>query len=176
MRTLVGSTSSGVAAAVTLPGYFIQIAFATPLRISTRGTLTWNSLTWTAGDAQVVGLATDGGESTLEGSLLIGNTDLEIAYLVLDEGVAGRACSIWQFYGDSAPALGDPVKVFEGVCDGADILESGPVRITLQQSGGTTLFCPRTYLTAADGFSFLPTPGQIVTWNSETVHLNIEGI
>lgn len=176
MRTLVGSTSSGVAAAVTLPGYFIQIAFATPLRISTRGTLTWNSLTWTAADASIAGLVADGGESTLDGSLFIGNTDLQIAYSVLSEGVAGRACVIWKFYGDTAPALGDPVKVFEGVCDGADIPESGPVRITLQQSGGTTNFCPRTYLTAADGFSFLPTPGQIVTWNGETVRLDEEGI
>jgi hypothetical protein len=176
VRTLAGSTSSGVTAAVTLPGYFVQISFATPQRWSTRGTLTWNSLTWTGYDVQVSGLIYDGAEASLNGALAIGNNDLAIGALVLSEGVAGRACSIWKFYGDSNPATGDPVKVFEGVCDSADIPENGPVRITLQQSGGTTTFCPRTYLTAAAGFSFLPTPGQIVTWNDETVRLSPEGI
>ena len=122
------------------------------------------------------GLTYDGSEASLNGALAIGNNDLAIGALVLSEGVAGRACSVWKFYGDTAPATGDPVKVFDGVCDSADIPENGPVRITLQQSGGTTTFCPRTYLTAAAGFSFLPTPGQIVTWNDETVRLSPEGL
>jgi hypothetical protein len=175
MRTLVGSTSSGVAAAVTLPGYLIQIAYATTLRLSTRGTLTWNSQTWTAADARVSGLAVDSSRSSLAGELVLGNTDLTYGAQVLSEGVAGRAVIVWAFYG-AAPALADPVKVFEGVANEASIAEDGDVRISLQQASSTTLFCPRTYLTAASGFSFLPAVGQIVTWNGETVKLTPEGI
>lgn len=182
MRTLVGSTSTGVAAAVTLPGYLIEIGFTTPLRISTRGTLTWDSKSWAAADARVSGLSADGSASSLNGALDIGNFDTNIGglgsgmgVLVLAEGVAGRACSIWAYYGDTAPAAGDPVKVFSGVCDAADIPSDGPVRITLAQSGGRTLYCPRTYLTADSGFSYLPTPGQLVRFNGETIRLEAEG-
>jgi len=182
MRTLVGATSSGVAAAVTLPGYLIDIGFSTPLRISTRGTLTWDSKTWTAADASVGGLSADGAASALNGTIEIGNADTNIgglgstmAGLVLAESVAGKACKIWAFYGDTAPGASDPVKVFEGVCDIAD-MDPARVRVTLQQSGGRTLFCPRTFLTADAGFSFLPTPGQIVNFNGEVVRLNAEGI
>jgi hypothetical protein len=175
MRTLAGSTNSGVTATVTLPGYLIQIAFATTLRLSTRGTLTWNSQTWTAADVRLSGLSVDSSRSSLNGELAIGNADLAIGAQVLSEGVSGRAVIVWAFYGES-PALADPVKVFEGVANEAAIPEVGPVRISLQQASGTTLFCPRTYLTAANGFSFLPTEGQIITWNGETIRLSAEGI
>jgi hypothetical protein len=176
MRTLAGTTSTGVAAAVTTPGYFISIAFPTPLQMSTRGTFTWDSKTWTAYDVQVSGLAADGSESALNGSLSIGNADLSIGASVLLHGVAGRAVKVWSYYGDTAPGAGDPVLVFDGVADTADIPENGPVRITLQQSGGATLFCPRTYITADAGFHWLPTPGQTFTWNGEKVRLREEGI
>jgi hypothetical protein len=175
MRTLSSPTASAVTAAVTLPGYLIEIAFGTALRLSTRGTLSWNSLTWTAADARLSGIAVDGASSSLNGELMIGNTDLAIGAQVLSEGVAGRSVSVWAYYGET-PALADPVKVFEGVANEAAIPESGPVRISLQQASSTTLFCPRTYLTAASGFSFLPAEGQIITWNGETVQLNAEGI
>jgi hypothetical protein len=175
MRTLVGSTDTGVAAAVTLPGYFVQIDFPTPWYRSTRGTLSWNGQSWVSFDAQIAGLATDGAGSALNGTLIIGNTDLAISTEILLYGISGRVIKIWKFYGDTAPALGDPVQIFEGIGDDADIPENGSVRVALIQSGATTLFCPRTYLTASAGFNWLPTPGKIVTWNGETVRLDAEG-
>jgi hypothetical protein len=177
-RTLAGTTASGVSAAVTLPGYFVQIAFnggANTVYWSSRGTLTWNAQSWTAYDVQVTGLTTDGGGSALNGTLVVGNHDLAAGALVLLYGVSGVAITVWAYYGDSAPGAGDPVKVFEGVGDNADIPEDGPVRITMQQSGGTTLYCPRTYMTPENGFNWLPTEGQLVVWNGETVRLSAEG-
>ena len=175
MRTLTSAVTSAAALTVTAPGYLVEISFATPLRYSTRGTLTWDSKTWTAYDVRVSGIAWDGASSGLTGSLAIGNADLAIGQSVLSEGVAGRAIKVWAIYGDS-PAASDPVLVFDGIGDGATIPEVGAVTIDLQQSGGTTQFCPRTYLTPEAGFSFLPTPGQIVVWDGETVRLDAEGI
>jgi hypothetical protein len=182
MRTLSGAMGTAVTAAVTLPGYLVQIGFSSPLRLSTRGTLTWNSLTWTAGDVRVSGIAVESSRAALNCELTISNADASIgglgstiASLVLAQGIAGLACSVWAFYGE-APALGDPVLVFSGIGDEASIPEDGPVRLSMTQTASTTLYCPRTYLTPADGFSFLPTAGQIVTWNGETVRLDPEGI
>ena len=178
MRTLAGTTSTGVAAAVTLPGYFVKIAFNNGNNtsyLSSRGTLTWDSHSWTGYDVTVSGLAVDGGGSSQNGSLSIGNQDAVIGGLVMLRGVSGTAITVWAYYGDTAPATGDPVKVFDGVGDTADIPENGPVRVSLQQSGGTTLYCPRTYMTPENGFHVLPTEGQIITWNNETIRLTSEG-
>lgn len=173
MRTLAGTTASGVTAAVTQPGYLVEIGWSTPWRLSTRSTLTWDSKTWTAYDVQVTGLAASGASASC--TLLLGNTDLAASYAVLTEGASGIAFKIWAFYG-SAPGASDPVLVFEGIGDGASIPESGPVSISLVQSGAATLYCPRTYLTPDAGFNHLPTPGQLVTWEGETIRLDAEGI
>jgi hypothetical protein len=173
-RTLSGAMTTAVAAPVTLPGYLIEIGFAMALRSSTRGSISWNSLSWTPRDVRVANLSTDGNGSRATGTLLVGNADMSFGTQVLSEGISGRTAKIWKFYGES-PALADPVKVFDGVCDQCDFAESGPVRVTLVQTG-SLLFCPRTYMTPESGFHFLPTPGQTVTWNGEKVKYTNGGV
>lgn len=175
-RTLVGTTSSGVGAAVTAPGYFIEITWASSTgRYSTRGTLTWNSQTWTATDVRVSGLATDAGSPSIGGALRFGNADLAIGTLILSDGVAGRAIRIWAFYGDSNPGASDPVLLFDGIGDGAALDDVGSATIELAQSGGVTLYVPRLYMTQAAGFNWLPADGQIVEFNGERIRLTPEG-
>jgi len=173
-RTLVGTTNSGVAAAVTEPGYLVQIDFSAPVRLSSRGDVSWSSNAWVAWDIRIGGLLSDGSVSAQNGSLQLGNTDYTIGALVLAEGVAGRAVNIWKFYG-ATPATGDPVLIFSGVADDATIEpDGGTVNIGLQQQGGMTLYCPRTYITRAAGFSFLPARGTLIQWNGETFKLEAE--
>lgn len=176
MRTLTGTTSSGVAANVTLPGYFVEIAWSSVGRYSSRGTLTWNAQTWTATDFRVAGLAADSGSSNITGTLTFNNADLNIGALILAQGVAGRSIKIWQFYGDSAPGASDPVLLFDGIGDTSTITDNGRASISMQQAGAVTLYVPRAYMTRADGFNWLPADGQLVEWNGERVRLSPDGI
>ena len=173
-RTLNGTVTTAVGAAVTLPGYLVAIDFATPVYLSSRGDLTWNSKSWVAWAVRIIGLAIDGAASAQDGTLILGNTDYTMGALVLAEGVAGRAVSVWKLYGET-PALADPVLVFSGVADGATINpDGGDVTITLQQAGGVTLYCPRTYINRASGFSHIPADGTLIQWNGETFRLTAE--
>lgn len=176
MRTLVGTTSSGVAAAVTTPGYFVEFGWSSTGRYSTRGTLTWNSQTWTATDVRVSGLADDSSSSALEGVLQFANADLAIGALVFAQGVAGKTVRVWSFYGDSNPGASDPVLVFDGIADSAQFRDGGPVVIRIMQQAASTLYIPRIYMTPAAGFNWLPADGQLIEFNGEKVRLTSEGI
>jgi len=173
-RSLSGATASGISDPVTRPGYFIFIAFASAVYYSTRGTLDWNEHTWIAADIEVSGLAFDALDSAQSGSLVIGNADGVIGALILGEGVAGRAISIWAFYGDADPATADPVQLFSGVGDTASLDDKGRATIGIVRPESTTLYTPRRYITAAEGFHWLPPDGMQVTWGGETVILTRE--
>src|SRR5574343_79503 len=120
-RTLTAALTTEIGRDVTSPGYLVELGFATPVRLSSRGTMTWYGNTWTTWDVRVRGLAVESNGSTASGSLTLWNGDYTISALVLGEGVANRAVSIWKFYGDSALTTSDPVSVFVGVADDATI-------------------------------------------------------
>ncbi|MDD5385345.1 MAG: hypothetical protein PHG89_10760 [Gallionella sp.] len=165
-RTLTTATSAATAQTVTTPAFLVEIDFSTVIRLSTRNDQTWNSLTWTGGRiGKISGLQWDGkGQQT--GTIEIINSDLAYSALVLNEGVADRPVKIWKFYGDN-PALLDPVAVFDGVADEADI---GPdaVRITLVSSKTSALYAPRRFIGPAIGFNHLRPAGSRDTWGGQT--------
>jgi hypothetical protein len=173
-RSLSTPTAAATAADVTLPGYLVEIDFATPVYLSSRNTLPWNGQTWVAWDIAVDQLGTDGTTASQTGSLTLGNTDYTLGAMVLGEGAAGRPVHVWKFYG-TAPALADPVLMFYGVADQATIdPDRGTVSITLQQEGGITQFCPRTYINQASGFNHIPPSGTVIHWNGDTFTLTAE--
>lgn len=172
MRTLSAATNTAVAGPVTAPGYFVEILFSSPLRISSRGTLAWSGNTWNAWDIRITGLAFDGTTSAQNGTLVLGNTDLSVGALILNQGIADRTINIWAFLGD-APATADPVQVFAGVGDVVSPInpDAGTVTVTLQQYAAGVLFCPRRYITNENGFSVLPPAGTLVPFNGETFQI-----
>ena len=173
-RFLSPPTATGTSAPVTLPGYLVEIDFATPIYLSSRGNLTWNGQSWIAWDVRITGLGIDGAASSQNGNLTLGNTDYTIGALVLQQGAAGQVVKVWKFYGE-APAAADPVLVFAGVADAAAIdPDNGTVTMTLQQEGGITQFSPRTYITYASGFSHIPPSGTVIHWNGDTFTLTAE--
>jgi hypothetical protein len=106
------------------------------------------------------------GKGKQTGSLDLINTDLAYSALVLNEGVADRGVRIWKFYGDN-PATLDPVSVFDGVADEADI---GPdaVHITLVGQNNKTLYAPRRFIGPGTGFNHLCPAGTKITWGGQT--------
>jgi hypothetical protein len=168
-RTLTAPVVTAVGNRVTLPGYLVRVDFAPPLYLSSRGPITWGGNDWAAWDIEVSGLSVDGASSAQTGSLRLGNTDYSIGALVLLQSVAGRGVSVWKYYGD---APNDPLLIFAGVADDSTIdPDGGAVAIGLQQAGGATLFCPRTVISRAAGFSQLPPRGTIINWNGEKFRL-----
>lgn len=175
MRTLSSGAATEIAKPVTTPGYFVEILFASPLRLSSRETLSWSGNSWVSWDLDVTGLSAEADVSTQSGQIVLGDTDNTLAALILAQGIADRAINVWKFYG-SAPGPTDPVAMFAGVGDEARFdPDAGRVTVTLAQQGGVTLFSPRRYITKAEGFSVVPAAGAILTWNGETIRLLPEG-
>jgi hypothetical protein len=169
MKTLSTATQTAVAGTVTSPAYFVQLGFTTPLYLSTRGDQSWNGQTWAGGRlGKVSGLSQDG-KGQQKGQIELLNTDLAYSALILNEGQANKAVSIWMFYGDS-PGTNDPVLVFQGVADQATI---GPDKVTLTLIGENTrtMYSPRRFINSSMGFNHLRGAGSILNWGGQSYQL-----
>lgn len=149
-------------ARVTTPAYFVEIAFSTTLRLSSRGNQVWNGYTWTGGRLGKVQAGNTGGQVELM------NSDLLSGALVLNEGIADRAIRVWAFEGDDP---GSAVMIFAGVGDKAEI-RADRVRITLVTEKLGTLYSPRRFVNAVSGFHHLLPAGTKVSWGGQTLILD----
>lgn len=167
MRTLNAALLTELGKTITKPGYLIEIGFSTELRLSTLGTLAFNSFTWTATDVLVQGITTDE-KGNQSGSLVFNNTLNDLTAVVFNEGVADRPVKIWACYAD-APSVS--VQVFDGVGDDVDIDNRGKLSLRLATSSSRTAFWPRRRINAASGFLHLLPDGTAVTMAGQTVTL-----
>lgn len=166
MRTLSSAAQTAMAARVTRPIYLVEIAFAPVSRLSTAGDVTWNSLAWSGAQwVEVSGLSSDG-SGVQRAQLAIGNVDLVFGSLVLGQGVADRAVTIWG--GDAAAlATGDPVLVFVGAIASAEVSEQR-VTLALSSIGARTQFSPRRFINASAGFNTLIAAGTQIRMGTQT--------
>ena len=169
MRALTYATTTAAAAPVTQPLYLIEIGFAPALRISTRGDVTWNALSWSGGETIAVGSLDADGSRRQTGSIQIGNLDDYVGTLVLAQGVADRPVKIWKA---DVAALGvaDPVLVFDGVATSADV-DTSRVSLSLAGSGTRSAFAPRRVIGAAAGFTVLIPAGTKIRIGADTYTL-----
>jgi hypothetical protein len=112
-RTLPSTISAGISAAVTAPGYLIEIATTQTLRFSTRGTLTYGGAVY-AGGARVEGLTLGGQRAGC--TLVLPNADGAVSQLILSGRVNDANVSIYGIYGD-APS--ERVTLFTGAVEAA---------------------------------------------------------
>lgn len=173
-RELTDRMMRNTSAVITEPGFLVEIDFDPPVCLSSRDTVSWNGAEWAPWHIRLAGLAFDGTASSQNGSLTLGNTDLSLSSAILLNGVSGRQIRIWAFYG-ADPDDADPVLIFSGIGDSAAIdPDSGMATITLQQEGGLTLYCPRTYINRASGHNYVPPVGTKITWGNEIFELKAE--
>ncbi len=162
MKTLTPALLAELALSVTRPGYLIELGYSTTLRLSTMGDISYGSYNWAAADAKLSGIGADGkGSNTAR--LALGNTDGAYGALVLNEGAADIACTIYACY---AGAPTDAVQLFAGVTDGADISEH-TVTLTLSAQRNKTLYCPRVFISKPT-FNYLQPAGSKIVWGAET--------
>ncbi len=163
MRSLSPGTTAAIQQTITAPGFLVELAWPAIVRLSSRGTVDWGGQAWTGGR---LGGVTVGDSGTID---LI-NTDLGYSAMVLNHGAADVPVRVWKFYGDT-PGEDDPVLIFEGATDGADI-QPGRVRITLAPASHRTLYSPRRFIGPATGFTRLRPAGTRITWGGQTITLD----
>ncbi|MCE7877155.1 MAG: hypothetical protein DYH14_07475 [Betaproteobacteria bacterium PRO3] len=104
-RSLSTPTTNAAAPTVTRPGYLVEIAFDSFVRLCSRATTSVLGNTWAGWDVQVAGLAADAGKPSSGGTLKLGDADQSISALALAQGLAGRAVRIWRLFAEATGAL-----------------------------------------------------------------------
>lgn len=167
-KTVSTPTLTGAQALITRPGHLVEFGFATPVRYSTRATLSWNSLTWTSGPVVVSGKQENpnGGVSI---SIVVQNTDLAFGALCLAEDAQEKSVKIYSFY-EGATAAGDPILEFEGVIDSVNI-DTRTVQVNAIAGNQWSAFVPRRRITRQAGFNRLSPAGRIIQFNGDRFKL-----
>jgi len=167
MLGLSSALSAALGAPVQQPAILAEIAFATARRYSSFATVSWNGHTWTKDDIWLEGLAVEA--LRLRGTLNIGNADGAIGSLVLAEGVADRAITLWG-YDAAATGAADVVLLAEAAGAGARI---GLERVSINlRAPGEFLLAPRTFVDASAGFTQLLPAGVVLNINGVAYRLD----
>jgi hypothetical protein len=170
MRTLTAAMLTEIGLTVTDPGFLVQILFdAYTVRFSSFGDVMWNGSPWINAKVNVAGLSWDENGMVKGGRLAVGNHDGAFGALVLQHDIADRPIQVWLAYG-GALAPEDPVKIFDGVGDEAD-LTLREVGVTLAPAGSRALYSPRELYSPATGFNHLPPVDEEIAWNGEVFRL-----
>lgn len=167
-RTLTTATQAASESKYSDAAFLLEIHFSTVLRLSSRGTQSWGGYTWTGGRIIKVGGLKWDGKGKHSGFVDLLDVDMPYTALILNEGVAGRLVRAWQFYGDN-PALADPVEVFYGEGDEADMSNPAFAHITLV--GKTPDSSPRRVIGPATGLNHVTVAGTSLTWGGQTIKL-----
>lgn len=167
-RSLTAATQAATESSFSDAAFFVEIHFSTILRLSSRNDQSWNGFTWTGGRiAKVGGLKWDG-KGQHSGFIDLLDVDTLYTALILNEGIAGRLVRTWKFYGDN-PAPSDPVEVFYGEGNEADLSNPAIAHITL--IGKTPDSSPRRVIGPATGFNHITPAGTSITWGGQTIKL-----
>lgn len=160
------ATAAEVEADGTRPGYLVEIQFPSgTLRHCSRGQVTWGGFVWIPSSVKVTGI--EGGGQ--RGTLGYFDPDASLRTLILLDGVNDRRVLVRKFYA-GALASGDPVLLFDGVGDGANI-KSGRISIGLVRTASQTLMTPRLRIGPGTGFNHLTPEGTVIQWAGRTIRL-----
>jgi len=119
MRQLSSANRTGIASTLTRPLYLVEFGFATPLRLSSRETVSYAGSTFTSAS-----LAVDVSAPSIR--LL----NASLAYTsTFKVGADGVTCLIWVVYGESPFARGDADLVFSGEVGAVGIGEQISIRL-----------------------------------------------
>jgi hypothetical protein len=135
---------TGVALTLTRPVYLVEFGFATPLRLSSRNTITYAAKSFTSA-AVTVDLS----------SLTVRLLNASLAYTAtFKDGGNGVPVTIWVLYGDTAPAYEDADVIFEGELGAVGLGET----ITVKLRASSPKQIPRLTV-APPTFKHLPPDG-----------------
>lgn len=169
MRSTSASLLTRLNGVATTPGSLVELGFSTVQRWSSRGAITWNSLSWSSVGFSALYQPGGKGSQSDRVSLTLNNHDNAIGSLLVTTNFAGLTCKLYLFDGES-PALNEVKQVFTGV---GDVFTLTPTK------------CQMTFVSTAEDIKRLPytriarnavrqtiTPaGTAITWNGERFEL-----
>lgn len=168
MRSLTAKVSTAINQPATSPIYLVSLGYATPIRLSTNGDITWNGQTWSDFGIEVKNIRyTNGGGQSA--SLRISNHDNSYSALILAEGIRDISVDIYSIYGAAPYAVDDAEHLFSGVIDDVPSIADF-VEMRLISEGARTAWTPRITLSTFLGNN-LPVPGTRIRWNGEVLVL-----
>lgn len=165
MRALSGALVSRLIATATAPGYLIEIGFSTVQRWSTRGSITWNALSWASMGFQLSYQPNSKGAVGDRLTLQINNHDNVIGGILFSAPFSGITCKAYFFDGD-APAINEVSQIFEGY---GDVFNVTPGGSSLQFAGKGNDIVRLPYLRVARNAvrAEITPPGTAINWNGE---------
>ena len=152
MRTLTAALEAAVGGSVTKPGFLVQIDWSTPARLSSRGTFTWNSQTWTSAAIDTSGVRVD--NIKVSGTLELGNADNQWGAMVLTYGIAGIPITVYGFDAGAVAATDDVVLLASAV-GGKAAVGTDKVKVSLREAT-SFVYTPRTYVRYPDFTVLIP--------------------
>lgn len=168
MRVTTVKQDAAVAGPITTPAYLVELGFSTPIRLSTRGALTYAGVSWFAGGVTVSSLATgQGGAKAC--TISVPNNQFAYSSIVLAETASGKKVRVWKLFGEPPYADDDAVLMFEGLIDDVpDLVDNVTFNCSTQNMRTTSI--PNVTI-GAPYFSNMPRPGQSITWGGEVYDL-----
>jgi hypothetical protein len=164
LRSLSTDLTTALAGPVTKPGYLVEFAFSTPIRLSSRGSMTWNGQTWSDAGLEISGLDAESAASARPTFVLL-DFDNALAAIILNSTIADVRVRTWAVYGE-APGASDPLLIFDGFGDAASATDERLVVTALAYSARAML-CPRRFIGKDAGFNFLPIVGTTATYGDD---------
>lgn len=165
-KTLTAHNSSEIGLSVSRPHWLVFFDFATPLRLSTRGTVTFDAQSWT-GTQMTVAIASDG----LSGQVVMTDHDSAMEAKLMAEGATGIAARVYMLYGDGPWSASDDDLWFDGEI-GQTRGARGRITIPLVQPEAR--FAPRWRISQDNGFNHLPPDGLEIATKDGIVILRNE--
>ena len=157
MRTLSTSNDSEINNNVTDELFVIDIGFATPLRISSRNDVIYDSLTYTGVNKYSMSLSTDG----MSGRVSFFDESFSVTPDLISEGTGGISVTVRAVYGRGTTfAAADADTYFVGEL-GRCTLEND--KLTLLLVPPAVKFLPSVLIDDKNGFSHLPPDGTKIS-------------
>lgn len=165
-RTVSASTGSKLDAAAYEPGWLIDIQTATPIRFSTRETLTWNGLVFIAAAVEVRDVVDDSSSARL----VFRDATLAVQTLVRTTNLVGRRISLARFYAGALDVL-DPIWFFSGHI--AQVREDAPPLVSMGLSRGALSRgkTPARRIGRPTGFTVMAPEGKVITFRNSRFRL-----
>lgn len=143
--------------------YLMQIDFASPLRLSTRGTETYDGDVYTTASLRIEITA-----NGLSGSMKLFNENFQFTEFILEQA-AGKVVTVRELYGERPFVVADARVVFSGVL-GAGVVQN---RISFALVQPEMRWSPRQKITNAD-FKHIPRPGTVFATPDGLIELGIK--
>lgn len=164
-RPLDADNASAISATVTAPRWFVEMGFATPVRITSGPAITWadGGGAYAAADIDV--------RLNAQPSISLFNDAAQYGALFLLESAAGLSIKIWKAYemaGATSSLAGHtvPVLMFEGEMGETSIAD----RVTVRCRQSAPVFSPRRYI-SPPAFNHLPQAGTVIEMPQQKITL-----